>query len=95
MLFDKVRFVTDEKVEYGKFVLYFGSVNNSVSKKWYFLNDDKELLEMKEFESEKIKSYRIPSSINSVASRHFYKKKMNNLRVEHKSVISALVKKTL
>lgn len=94
MLFDKVRFITEKMIEYGKFKLYFGSINNSIVKKWYLLNEHNELYEMKEFDSVRIKSYRVPSC-TEIAGKHFYKKKMKNLQVEKKSVISVLVKSSL
>lgn len=97
MVFDKVRFIVEEMVEYDNHKIYFGSCDNSIVKKWYYLNEHNELYEMKEFkggEKSRIKSFLVPA-YPPLAGKHFYKKKMNNLRIEKRVLISALIKRTL
>lgn len=94
MIHDKVRFIAEEMVQYEKYELYFGSADNSIVKKWYLLDEHKELHEMKEFGGAQFKSFRVPG-YQPVAGKHFYKKKMKNLRIEKKIVFSAFKQRDL
>lgn len=85
MIVDKVRFVISQSCDYSGYKLYFGMLENGISEKWYYINDVNEISEMTEG---RLNSMRIRGG--NLREKHFYKNKIEKLRVEERKVMNVL-----
>jgi hypothetical protein len=84
---DGVRFLTTEKCEYDKFVLYFGRLENSIVEKWYCVNEDKEIFETIKSSCNGVEAIRI-LGYSGNSRKFFYMPKIKKTRVECKSAMN-------
>lgn len=85
LIVDKVRFVVSESCDYDGHQLYFGIIDGSVIGKWYHVNSENEISEMTEGG---LNSIRIKGGI--LRNKHFYKRKIEKLRIEERKSITVL-----
>lgn len=84
MIVDKVRFITTERCDYGKFTFFFGVIEGNPSAKWYYVNSENEIFNLSSCKCKNTDAFRI-KGVSEYRTKMFYLPKIEKLRVEFRS----------
>ena len=81
MIFDRVRFITSEKCQYGNFTLFFGVLDGEEKEGWYMVDPEENIFKMVRSTAKKTAALRVPGPSATL----FYIPKIEKLRKEYRA----------